>query len=91
MSLALTGRYLFDVVLPQCDFGQIGFPFAKDEKKTKINTRSENETFGRLILNESMEGRNADNQVSISDHGAKLVLTTQFGQCETILTRENIR
>ena len=90
LRLTLTGRYLFDVVLHNCDF-HLGFPFGKNDEKTKIKRLSTGENFERLILEESMEEKYAESLITISDHGAILLLTTQFGQCEYMLTRDNIR
>ena len=86
----MTGRYLFDVVLQKCDF-QIGFPFCKNDEKVKIKKLSTGENFERLILEELMDERNSECLVTMSDHGSILLLTTQFGQCEYMLTRQNIR
>ena len=90
LRLTLTGRYLFDVVLHKCDF-QLGFPFCKNDEKTRIKRLSTGENFERLILEESMDKKNIECLVTMSDHGSMLLLTTQFGQCEYMLTRDNIR
>ena len=49
---------------------------------------------GNLIcerLEEEMGEKNVECLVSISDLGTKLLHTTQFGECDFILTRDNIR
>ena len=90
LRLTLTGRYLFDVVLDQCQF-QIGFPFGTNEDNVTIKKLSTGENFERLVLEEVIDDRNVDRLLIISDHGALIVFTTQFGMCEYILRREHIR
>ena len=90
LRLTLTGRYLFDVVLHKCDF-QLGFPFCKNEERTRIKRLSTGENFERLILEELMDKKDIECLVTMSDHGSMLLLTTQFGQCEYMLTRDDIR
>ena len=90
LRLTLTGRYLFDVVLAQCQF-QIGFPFGTKEDNVTIKKLSTGENFERLVLEEVLEDSNVDNLLTLSDHGAILVFATQFGMCEYILRREHIR
>ena len=43
------------------------------------------------MLEEVIDDRNVDRLLIISDHGALIVFTTQFGMCEYILRREHIR
>ena len=90
LRLTLTGRHLFDVVLEKCQF-QIGFPFGKNEEVVTIKKLSTGENFERLVLEEDQTNIDADNLLNISDHGATLMLTTQFGVCEYLLGHNQIR
>ena len=90
LRLTLTGRYLFDIVLDKCQF-QIGFPFGTNSDKVTIKKLSTGENLERLVLEETLEENNVNSVLALSDHGSILILVTQFGMCEYILRREQIR
>jgi len=77
-------------VLDKCQF-QIGFPFGVNVDKVTIKKLSTGENLERLVLEEALDGNNADSLLAISDHGLILILATQFGLCEYVLCRDHIR
>ena len=85
LRLSLVGKNISEICLPWCVF-QFGFPFGKHEetvvKKIPLGNGKE-----KIVIEQPMRASN----LSISDHGAVLHLATQFGSCDALLPRQNIR
>ena len=84
LKLSFTGKNLFDVVLDLCQFN---FSFPNKMEKVKIKKVSIGENIERLVIEEETEHKS----IAMSEHGINLLLVTQFGECEKILQRENLR
>ena len=86
LKLSFTGKNLFDMVLDLCRF-DFNFPFAKNKQNVKIKKLSMGENIERLVIEEEMK----DSSITISDHGIRLLLVTQFGECDKVLLGEDVR
>ena len=86
LNLSFIGKNLFDVVLDLCQF-DFNFPFLKNRENVTIKKISMGKNIERLVIKDEMK----DFSISISDHGTRLLLVTQFGKCEKLILRENVR
>ena len=86
LKLSFKGKNLFGVVLDRCQF-DFDFPFANKKENVKIKNLSMGENIERLVIEEETD----DRSIAVSDHGIRLLIVTQFGECEKILRRENVR
>ncbi|XP_075241655.1 uncharacterized protein LOC142336627 [Convolutriloba macropyga] len=85
LRLVLIGENLFQIYLPRCSF-DLGFPFGVSEKST-VKKISMGDKIEKLVIEQEVNV----NELSISDHGSKVKVATQFGFAEGILPRNNIR
>ena len=85
LRLSFTGKYIHNIVLDLCQF-DFDFPFAKVTQKVKIR-KSLTAVDERLVIEQEMGNSN----IVIPDCGIKLLLVTQFGECEKILHSKNVR
>ena len=87
LNLSFTGKNIYDVVLECCEF-DFNFPFAEKKENVRIKKLPPtDENIERLVIQDEMK----DSPITISDHGIKIKLATQFGECDEILRHENVR
>ena len=85
LRMRLTGYHLFNHVLELCSF-DFGFPFGNKEDNVIVKRMALGTDVERVIIEEKYV-----NAPNISDHGTLIKFTTQFGQCEYIIRRSQIR
>ena len=85
LRLSFTGVHLLEIVLEQCQF-HFNFPFASNKDNTTVKKVFMGENIQRLVLEDTCQ-----ENIAISDHGINLIFVTQFGKCEKILRREDMR
>ena len=85
LRLRLTGYHLFNHVLELCSF-DFGFPFGNKEDNVIVKRMALGTDVERVIIEEDYV-----NAPNISDHGTLIRFATQFGQCEHIIRRSQIR
>merc|ERR1711892_180659 len=85
LRLVLVGENIFQICLGQCLF-QFGFPFGQPEvaivKKIPLGSKVE-----KVIVEQAM----TLSDISVSDHGSNVHLATQFGSCDYLMPKKNIR
>ena len=86
LKLSLTGENLDNVVLDLCHF-DFNFLFAKSKENLSIKNMSIGDNVERLVIEQEME----DISISVAVHRTRLLLVTQFGECEAFILPENIR
>ena len=85
LRLRLTGYHLFNHVLDLCSF-DFGFPFGNKEDNVIVKRMALGTDVERVIIEEKYVSA-----PNISDHGTLIRFATQFGQCEYIIRRSQIR
>ena len=85
LRMSFTGMHLYEIVLEKCQF-YFSFPFARDAEKTTVKKVSMGESIQRLVIEEPLK-----EQFVMPDHGTNLLLVTQFGMCEKIIHRADLR
>jgi hypothetical protein len=85
LRLRLTGYNLFNHVLELCSF-DFGFPFGTKEESVIVKRMALGTDVERVIIEEDYS-----QAPNISDHGTMVKFATQFGQCEYVIRRNQIR
>ncbi len=87
LRLRVTGRNLFELVLDDCQFGCLGFPFASCTADVAVRKMLlPNENLERIILEEDFKEVPA-----IAEYGASIKLATQFGDCVYTMRKDAFR
>ena len=86
LKLSFTGKYIHNVVLDLCQFS-IPFAFAINMEEVKIKELSMGKYMERLVIEQIWN----EGILGFSHHGQKLLLVTQFGECDKILLPKNVR
>jgi len=85
LRLVIIGENIFEVCLSQCLF-DFGFPFGQPGmavvKKIPLGEKGE-----KIVVEQAI----TTTDISVSDHGSNLHLATQFGSCDYLMPRKNIR
>jgi len=85
LRLVLVGENIFQICLGQSSF-QFWFPFGQPDvaivKKIPLGSKVE-----KVVVEQAM----TLSDISVSDHGSNIHLATQFGSCDYLMPKKNIR
>ena len=80
LRLVLVGQNLFQICLPSCVF-QFGFPFGQEELGAVVKRIPLGSDKEKVVVEQALHNQD----ISISDHGANIIIATQVDQLTHLL------
>ncbi|XP_065648208.1 uncharacterized protein LOC101241641 isoform X3 [Hydra vulgaris] len=86
LRLRLTGINLDCIVIEKCNFN-LGFPFGNNVDKVRMSMTAD-DSKDVVQLDQNLD---INDDISMSDHGTEIIVTTLFGSCHYQLRKDQLR